>query len=44
MKLGRVAIDGIKIKATASKRKAMSYRRMKEGGMTAAGRSLRLLK
>jgi transposase len=30
MKLGRVAIDGSKIKAYASKHKAMSYRRMQE--------------
>jgi transposase len=29
MKLGRVAIDGSKVKANASKHKAMSYRRMK---------------
>ena len=30
MKMGRVAIDGSKVKANASKHKAMSYRRMKE--------------
>lgn len=30
MKLGRVAIDGSKMKANASKHKAMSYRRMEE--------------
>jgi len=30
MKLGRVAIDGSKVKANASKHKAMSYRRMEE--------------
>ena len=30
MKLGRVAIDGSKLKANASKHKAMSYRRMQE--------------
>ncbi len=30
MKLGRVAIDGSKVKANASKHKAMSYKRMKE--------------
>jgi transposase len=30
VKLGRVAIDGTKIKANASKHKAMSYRRMQE--------------
>jgi len=30
MKLGRVALDGTKVKANASKHKAMSYDRMKE--------------
>ena len=30
IKLGRVALDGSKVKANASKHKAMSYRRMKE--------------
>jgi hypothetical protein len=30
LKLGRVAIDGSKLKANASKHKAMSYKRMKE--------------
>jgi transposase len=30
MKLGRIAIDGSKLKANASKHKAMSYKRMKE--------------
>ena len=30
MKLGRVALDGTKVKANASKHKAMSYERMKE--------------
>ncbi len=30
MKLGRVALDGSKVKANASKHKAMSYRRMEE--------------
>src|SRR3974377_2440135 len=30
IKLGRVALDGSKIKANASKHKAMSYKRMKE--------------
>jgi transposase len=30
MKLGRVALDGSKVKANASKHKAMSYRRMQE--------------
>jgi transposase len=32
IKLGRVALDGSKIKANASKHKAMSYKRMKEEG------------
>jgi transposase len=32
MKLGRVALDGSKVKANASKHKAMSYGRMKEKG------------
>jgi transposase len=39
MKLGRVAIDGSKVKANASKHKAMSYRRMKEDEMPSAGRT-----
>ena len=30
MKVGRVAVDGTKVKANASKHKAMSYDRMKE--------------
>jgi len=30
LKLGRIAIDGSKLKANASKHKAMSYKRMKE--------------
>jgi hypothetical protein len=30
VKLGKVAVDGTKIKANASKHKAMSYGRMKE--------------
>ena len=30
LKLGRVALDGAKLKANASKHKAMSYGRMKE--------------
>jgi transposase len=30
MKLGRVSLDGTKVKANASKHKAMSYGRMKE--------------
>ena len=32
IKLGRVALDGSKVKANASKHKAMSYARMKEDG------------
>jgi hypothetical protein len=34
MKLGRVALDGTKVKANASKHKAMSYDRMIEKGKT----------
>ena len=30
MKLGHVALDGTKVRANASKHKAMSYRKMKE--------------
>jgi hypothetical protein len=30
VKVGRVAVDGTKVKANASKHKAMSYGRMKE--------------
>jgi len=30
MKLGRVALDGSKVKANASKHRAMSYGRMRE--------------
>jgi hypothetical protein len=33
--LGHVAIDGTKMKANASKHKAMSYERMGEGGCAA---------
>jgi transposase len=33
VKLGHVALDGTKIKANASKHKAMSYKRMKEEGV-----------
>ena len=43
MKLGRVAIDGSKIKANASKHKAMSYERMKRRAEAAATRSSALL-
>ena len=47
MKLGHVALDGTKVRASASKHKAMSYGRMKEkegqvggggGGVAATGR------
>ena len=42
MKLGHVALDGTKIKANASKHKAMSYARMKkrEAELAGRGRSL----
>ena len=42
MKLGHVALDGTKIKANASKHKAMSYERMKkrEAELAGRGRSL----
>jgi hypothetical protein len=39
VKLGHVALDGTKVKANASKHKAMSYQRMPSQPMTAAGRS-----
>ena len=32
MKLGHVALDGTKVKANASKHKAMSYERMRSEG------------
>ena len=35
--LGRVSVDGTKVRANASKRKAMSYGRMGEGGAPAGG-------
>ena len=46
MKLGHVALDGTKVRANASRNKAMSYGRMKEkeaqlgggGGVAAEGR------
>src|SRR3989441_2428743 len=44
VKLGQVAIDGTKIKANASKHKAMSYRRMHEGGGAPAGGGGELLR
>jgi transposase len=43
MKLGRVAIDGSKIKANASKHKAMSYGRMQEDEKRLREESRRLL-
>ncbi len=41
VKLGHVALDGTKVKANASKHKAMSYERMKKtrGGIESRGRS-----
>ena len=39
MTLGRVALDSTKVKANASKHKAMSYGRMREQGAATAGRS-----
>jgi transposase len=44
IKLGRVALDGSKIKANASKHKAMSYKRMKEEQRTLRVEVQRLLK
>ena len=43
MKLGRVAIDGSKVKANASKHKAMSYRRMEEDEKRLKAEARRLL-
>jgi transposase/signal recognition particle subunit SEC65 len=43
MKLGRVAIDGSKVKANASKHKAMSYRRMQEEEKRLRAEARRLL-
>lgn len=43
MKLGRVAIDGSKVKANASKHKAMSYGRMREKERELAAEVRRLL-
>jgi transposase len=43
MKLGRVAIDGTKIKANASKHKAMSYRRLQEEETRLRAEARRLL-
>jgi transposase len=44
IKLGRVALDGSKIKANASKHKAMSYKRMKEDEQNLRGEVRELLK
>lgn len=44
VKLGHVAIDGTKVKANASKHKAMSYRRMKEEEARLSGEIAELLK
>ena len=44
IKLGRVALDGSKIKANASKHKAMSYKRMKEEERTLRSEVQKLLK
>jgi transposase len=44
IKLGRVALDGSKIKANASKHKAMSYKRMKEEGKNLRAEVRQLLK
>jgi transposase len=44
IKLGRVALDGSKIKANASKHKAMSYKRMKEEGRNLRAEVQQLLK
>jgi transposase len=44
IKLGRVALDGSKIKANASKHKAMSYKRMKEEEWTLRSEVQQLLK
>lgn len=43
MKLGRVAIDGSKVKANASKHKAMSYQRMQEEAKRLKEEAWRLL-
>lgn len=44
IKLGRVALDGTKIKANASKHKAMSYKRMKEEKRNLRAKVQQLLK
>ena len=44
IKLGRVALDGSKIKANASKHKAMSYKRMKEEEKTLRSEVQKLFK
>ena len=44
MKLGHVALDGTKVKANASKHKAMSYQRMKEKAAQLAAEVAELLR
>ena len=44
VKLGHVALDGTKVKATASKHKAMSYQRMKEKAAQLAAEVAELLR
>ena len=44
MKLGHVALDGTKVKANASKHKAMSYGRMKEKAAQLAAEVAELLR
>ena len=44
MKLGHVALDGTKVKANASKHKAMSYGRMKEKAAQLAAEVSELLR
>ena len=43
VRLGRVALDGTKVRANASKRKAMSYARMSEKERVLAGEVSALL-
>ena len=44
VKLGHVALDGTKVKANASKHKAMSYQRMKEKAAQLAAEVAELLR
>ena len=44
VKLGHVALDGTKVRANASRHKAMSYRRMKEKGEQLAAEVAELLR